>query len=370
MNVGLCLSDPHPQAFGDGSSHRTTSAIHFAGRYRLIDFMLSNMVNSGINTVALVLGTQSQTLLHHIGTGRDWDLSRSSGGIRFFPPYPGGERPFMELHDDQLQRALSFIADSKTDHVLVAECNNIFNIDFRDALAQHRATGADVTAIYAEKPVQDTDRVSSVAFKIDARGKVSEIIPAPRGDEDVNLSLGTYIIKKNVLLRLLASKKASDTVKFAAEVLAPALKSIKMTAWKFGGYSTRITTLETYFRSNMDMLDPERREPLFDNGGKRIYTNSYDSLPTKYGANATVRNSIIPNGCVIEGTVENSVLFRNVVVKAGAVVRNSILLGNTVVGANSELNWIVTDRSVIISENRNLLGYKTYPVYIAREKVV
>ncbi|MDR0469613.1 MAG: glucose-1-phosphate adenylyltransferase subunit GlgD [Peptococcaceae bacterium] len=370
MNLGLCLSDLHPQAMGDGSNHRTASATHFAGHYRLIDFVLSNMVNSGIYTVAIVLGSQYQTLLTHIGAGREWDLSRSSGGVQYFPQYPGGERRYNDVRDEPLQRAVGYIEEAKTDYVVVVDGSFVYNIDFREPLVQHEATGADVTAIYARKPLAEIAQAHAVAFKLERNGRVSEVIHMPPAQEEVNLFLGAYVIKKTALLRLLSRERFCDITKFSCELLGGALKSLKVLSWEYKGYAARISSLQTFFHYNMEMLDPENREPLFDSGGRRIHTKVHDSEPTKYGKDADVRNSIISNGCVIEGTVENCVLFRDVQVKAGAVVRNSVLQRNTVVSENAELNWIVTDKMVIISENRNLLGYKTHPVYIEKGKIV
>jgi glucose-1-phosphate adenylyltransferase len=370
MTIGLCLSDLHPQAFGDGSNHRTASATHFAGHFRLIDFMLSNMVNSGIYTIAIILGSQYQTLLTHIGAGREWDLSRSSGGVQYFPQYPGGERRYNDMRDEPLQRAIGYIDETKTDHVLVVDGSSAYNIDVREPLIQHQATGADVTALYVKKPILEIDQAYAVALKLERNGRISEISHAPPSGETIALSMGAFIVKKNVLLRLLSRERYCDVTKFSCEILAGALKAVKVVGWEYHGYTARIFSLNTFFHYNMEMLDADIREPLFDSDGKRIHTKVQDSEPTKYGKDADVRNSIIANGCVIEGTVENCVIFRNVQIKEGAVVRNSILQRNTVVGANAELNWIVTDKMVIISENRNLLGYKTHPVYIEKGKIV
>ncbi|MCL1848495.1 MAG: sugar phosphate nucleotidyltransferase, partial [Clostridiales bacterium] len=296
INIGLCLADLHPQAYGDGSSHRTASATHFAGHYRLIDFMLSNMVNAGIYSVAVVLGSQYQTLLAHVGAAREWDLARTSGGIQFFPQYPGGERRFNDIRDEPLQRAIVYIEEARTDDVLVVDGSGAYNIDFREPLVQHTASGADVTAIYVKRRVQEIDQPFAVAYRIERNGRVSGISSAPPVGEECDLSLGAYIVKKTVLLRLLSRERACDMTKFSCEILAGAVKSVKVMAWEFDGYAARIGSLQTFFHYNMEMLDPGLREPLFDFDGRRIHTKVHDSEPTKYGREADVRNSIIANG--------------------------------------------------------------------------
>ena len=370
MHVGLCLSDLHPHLYGDGSTSRTAAAVHFGGHYRLIDFTLSNMDNSGIHNVAMVLGSQYQSLINHIGAGRAWDLARSSGGITFFPPYPAGERPFHDIRDEPLQRALVYVERARSNHVLVTDCSSAYNLDFRLPLQQHEASGADVTALYVRQQPLDIDRPHTVAYQLGEEGAITGISANPTIGEEQNISMGAFIVRKDALLRLLANEGSCDVIRFSCSVLAGALKALKVRSWLYEGYYARVSSLETFFHYNMDMLDPRKREPLFNSGGRRINTGVRNSLPTKYGSEAKVRNSIVSNGCLIEGTVENCVIFRDVQVKPGAVVRNSILQRNTLVGSGAELNWIVTDHDVIISAERNLLGHRNHPVYIGIGKVV
>jgi len=370
INIGLCLADLNPQTYGDGSNRRTASAINFAGHYKLVDFMLSNMVNSGIYSIALVLGSQYQSLLNHIGAAREWDLARSSGGIQFFPQYPGRERRSSDIKDEPLQRALGYVDATKTDDVIVVDGSAAYNIDFNEPLALHSATGADVTAIYKKRPILEIEQNHAISYMIDKNGRLNEIIFAPPAGEMINLSIGAYIVKKSVLLRMLARERFCDMSKFSCDILADSLKTLNVMAWEYEGHYARISSLQTFYNFNLDMLDPQIRGSLFYANGRRIHTKVHHSETTKYGKEADVRNSLVSNGCQIEGKVENCVLFRNVKVMEGAVVRNSVLQANTVIGAKAELNCIVTDRRVIITDGRTLLGYKTHPVYIEVGKIV
>lgn len=371
MYVGLCLSDPHPDYANAGSPKRTLSATHFAGRYRLVDFMLSNMVNSGIYSIGIILNSQYQSLISHIGTGKDWDLARKSGGVTFFPPYMTDERQSVNnRHDSPLQRAEEFIAESKAEYIILTECSMIYNMDYRRAIEAHMNSGADVTTIYSQKCVGLDELENTVVYDISDGGRVRGIGKAPYSDDILNVSLGTFIMQKTFFLQLIAGEKNCGMLRFNCELLAGALKRMKVMAHEFKGYSAQIYSVETFFRHNMEMLDIEKRNALFDFEGRRIFTSRRDSLPTKYGKSAAITNSIIADGCQIEGTVINSVIFRNVQIKPGAVVKNCILQENTVVDKNSELNWIITDRSVVVSENRKMIGYSTYPVYIERDRVV
>ena len=365
MYAGLSLSDPHPDQAGDGNSRRTLSAAHFAGRYRLVDFMLSNMVNSKIYTIGMVLNSHYQTLIGHIGMGKEWDLARKTGGVTFFPPYHADERRSVngEL-DGPLRRAAEFIAISKADYIVLADSSVVYNIDYRDAIEAHKSNGADVTAIYSKKQITLGERDNAIVFDI-VDGRVNAA-GFPFSSDVLNVSLGAYIMHKKYFLQLTAGEKNCGMRRFSGTLLAEALDRLNVMAYEFKGYSAQICSIETYFHYNMEMLDVERRNDLFDYEGRRIFTSRRDSLPTKYGKEADIQNSIIAEGCQIDGSVKNSVICRNVKIKPGAVVRNCILQDGAVVEKNAELDWVIADREVLVSENRSMMGYSTYPVYIER----
>jgi len=371
MNAGLCLSDPHPDRASDGSPIRTLSATRFAGRYRLVDFMLSNMVNSGIYTIGMILNSHYQSLISHIGMGKEWDLARKSGGVMFFPPYHADERRGVNSElDGPLQRAVGFLAESKADYVILADSGVIYNMDYRAAIDAHKKNCADVTAIYARKTIDPTERENAIAFKIEEGGRVREIVRSPNSTDMINLSLGAYIMQKRFLVQLTAGEKNCGMLRFSGFLLADALERLNVMAYEFKGYSAHICSIETFFRYNMEMLDIGKRNALFDFEGRRIFTYRKDSLPTKYGKNADIKNSIVADGCQIEGTVINSVVCRNVRIGAGAIVKNCILQDDTLIGDDATLDCVIADRSVVISENRNMVGYKTYPTYIERSRVI
>jgi len=371
MNAGLCLSDPHPDRACDGSPLRTLSATRFAGRYRLVDFMLSNMVNSRIFTIGMILNSHYQSLISHIGMGKEWDLARKSGGVTFFPPYHADERRSVNSElDGPLQRASEFLADSKADYVVLADSSIAYNMDYRTAVEAHKKSCADVTAIYAKKPITPTERDNAVAFDIDDNGRIRSIVKAPHSNSVINVSLGAYIMQKRVFIQLTAGEKNCGMLRFSGVLLADAIERLNIMAYEFKGYSAHICSIETFFAYNMEMLDIEKRNALFGFEGRQIFTNRRDSLPTKYGKHAEIKNSIIADGCQIEGTVINSVVCRNVRIGAEAIVKNCILQDDTLVGNDATLDCVIADRSVVISENRNMVGYRTYPVYIERSRVV
>jgi len=371
MYAGLCLSDPHPDRAGDGSALRTLSAARFACRYRLVDFMLSNMVNSKIYTIGMILNSHYQSLITHIGMGKEWDLARKDGGVMFFPPYHADERRSVNSElDGPLQRASGFLAESKSDYIVLADSSVVYNMDYRPAIDAHKKSGADVTAIYTKKQITLSERDNSIAFNVDESGRITGIDRAVSATDILNISLGAYIMHKRVFIQLTAGEKNCGMLRFSRTLLAEALERLSVMGYEFKGYSAHICSVETFYHYNMEMLDLEKRNALFDFEGRRISTNRRDSLPTKFGKQAEIRNSIVADGCQIDGTVINSVICRNVRIAAGAVVKNSILQDDTVVDKNASLDCIIADRMVIISENRGMMGYRTYPVYIERARVI
>jgi len=371
MYAGLCLSDPHPDRAGDGSKTRTLSASRFAGRYRLVDFMLSNMVNSGIYTIGMILNSNFQSLIGHIGMGKEWDLSRKSGGVTFFPPYLNDERQSVNSElDGPLQRAAEYIAEANAEYIVLADSSVVYNMDYRTAIEAHRKSGADVTAVYTKKHITPGERENAVVFDIDENGYIQIVGRAPYSDEKLNVSLGAYIMRKKYFIQLTASEKNCGMIRFSRVLISGALHRLNVMAYEYCGYSAQICSADTYFHYNMDMLDPEKRDALFDFEGRRIFTNRRDSLPTKYGKSALIRNSIVADGCRIDGTVDSSVICRNVRIAAGAVVKNCILEEGTVIEKDAELDYLITDRGVIVSKNRSMMGYSTCPVYIERSRIV
>jgi len=242
-------------------------------------------------------------------------------------------------------------------------------MDYRHVVEAHINTGADVTAVYAKKIVGSDTTQNTAVFRLSEDNRVTSIRAARATSTHQNVSLGVYVMQKSVFLQLISGEKNCGMLRFSKEVLAGSLRRLQVAAYEYTGYSARICSLETFFRYNMDMLEPEKRKALFQDDGRRIYTSRRDTLPTKYGRNAEISNSIIADGCQIEGTVINSVLCRNVRVGPGAVVKNCIIQGGTI-EKDAELEWIVADRDVFVSEGRRLISTNTYPVYVGREQTI
>ena len=366
--LGIIFSDIHEWEIGELDRHRTAASLPFGGRYRLIDFVLSHMVNSGIYDIGLITKTNYQSLMNHIGSGKDWDLSRKNGGIMIYPPYSGGESEGLYTGRlDALKRVLKFLKSSNHDYVVMTDCDMLCNIDYRDVIDYHIESGADITAVYAEEKLNKARSVHSILYQVSESGRVVDVSLYPEVDGTFLTSLNTWVMSKEYLLKLVADSQSHGLTKFSRDILATNCSHIKIMGYHYQGYRGHIESLESYLECNLDMLDLQKRNALFC---RPIYTNVRDTKPTRYGNSAHVKNSLIADGCTIEGTVENSVIFRGVHIGKQCVVKNSILMQDTQVGEHANLDWIITDRGVVIRENRLLSAFHSCPFYIEKEKVV
>lgn len=348
--------------------HRTTASLPFGGRYRLIDFTLSNLVNSGITRIGIIARSNYSSLMDHIRMGRDWDLNRKNSGIAVFPPFVlNTSREVYKGKIEAIYTILDYIQKAPEDYIVISNCNIAANIQFGDILKKHIETDADVTVLCHKGVVNSSRRV---VLKKDESGKIEDMffVETP-GLEDRLISLNIYLVKKDLLIGYIENAYSRGYVDLEKDVLFKELQNGKLYAYELNGYAAIVDDVKTYYNESMKLLDFDTREQLFDTESK-IYTKVKDSIPTVYGEKCVVTNSLIADGCVINGTVENSILFRNVKIKEGAVVRDSIIMEDGIVMENSTLAYAITDKKVTIRENRQISGFSTYPIVIVKNKVV
>ena len=370
--AGLIFANIHDQSIPELTRVRSMASVPFGCRYRLIDFTLSNMVNSGINRIGLITHHNYQSLLDHIGTGKDWDLARRSGGIKLIPPYitayDQGTRIKSPSHRlEALFGAKDFIARCNEDYFVLSDCDIICNIDLSEVIEAHAATKADITFVTKRMDAAAmhlAEQVSIIAA--DENGKVTDFTRAQPTEGMVNLYTNIMVVSREYLLTILANAAAHGHRSFFADVIVPSLGTANFRAYEYDGWYAYIGSLEGYFASSMDMLTQEAREGLFAVKNRPVLTKVRNSAPTKYKEGADVKNSFIADGCVIEGTVENSILFRGVKVGKGTVVKNSILMQDTYTGSDVTLNCVITDKDVTIRDGRHLSGHETMPFYVGK----
>lgn len=375
--AGLIFSNIHDASIPELTKPRTMASIPFGGRYRLIDFALSNMVNSDITTVGLITHNNYQSLLDHIGTGKDWDLARRSGGIRILPPFiTSATRGGDKLYTTRLEALVgvkNFVENCGADHIIISDCNMICNIDFSDALDNHIANNADITVITKLVDTRELKFPLDQYIRIvdfNEKGEIVDYSAYDRQVGELHINTNMMIVKRAYLLDLINEAEARGYDSFSRDVIIRNLGKHRFFAFEYDGYFNYIDSMQKYFFCNMKMLDSQKRRLVFHVKNRPVYTKVRNSAPTRYTESAKVTNSIIADGCVIEGVVENSILFRGVKVGKGTVVKNCILMQDTYTGEDVYLNCVVTDKDVTIKNGKMLSGHETLPFYIGKGTTV
>ena len=363
--LGLVFANMHDTTLGDMTKNRTMGSVMFGGRYRLIDFPLSNMVNSGISEVGVITKSNYQSRLDHLGSAREWDLARKKGGLYILPPFGNVESTLYRGRIEALYGAMSFIKHSRAKYVVLSDCDVVTNIDYKPIVAAHIESGADITAVAHTGVYSSDDIKTSTVFNVDADKNVTSVLINPDISGTCTTSLNVFVMSMDFLIETVNDAMARGNVSFERNILQEKCRELKIKIYEYDNYFSKLNSPESYFKSNMALLEPENARKLFV-PKRSIYTKVSDNAPVKYDLDSKVSNSLIADGCIIEGEVENSVLFRGVKVGKGAKVKNCILMQGTVVGDNAELNYLITDKNVSICENHILTSSPQYPMYVGK----
>lgn len=367
--LGLILADRHDVSLGSLTDQRTIGAVHFGGRYRLIDFALSNMVGSGIYDVGLITQSNYRSLLEHISSGRPWDLARKNGGLTILPPFVGEAKDTATRGTiDVLFSALGFLEKYDRKYVVLTTADMVGNLDYQDLVKNHIETGADITVCCKDADAHLLDK-GAVTFVTDKSGRVTEAIRGSYGSPTGTQFLGVSVIERQLLIDLIKDMHGKSKLSFVRHILQEGSKQLHIQCCRQNGYLVKINSLDSYYEASMELLKYPVRQEIFRRA-KPVLTKVRDEVPAKYGINARVVNSIVADGAIIEGTIENSVIFRGVRVAKGAVVKDSILMQGSTIGEGASLSYIIADRDCMVSPGRMLCGYHSYPMVIAKESKV
>jgi glucose-1-phosphate adenylyltransferase len=373
--LGIIFPNSYDEYVPDLVTERLMASIPFAGRYRMVDFILSSMVNCGIDNVSIVVRKNYHSLMDHLGSGREWDLTRKNGGLSIYPPYAEKTATVYTGRIEALQSLLGFLKRQKEEYVVMADANIAVNFDFNDMMEKHIASGADVTVAYKQEEIPDAMlRAEGIAkglyytLKVEEDGRVTDILVNPKDAGTQNLSMTIYVLKRELLVDLIEAAYVNGYMYFERDVLLRGLDRLTVYGYEFGGYTARITGLHSYFDENMKLLDEANLDALFS--PNPIYTKIRDDNPTRYIPGASAKNIMAADGCIIEGEVENSVLFRGVRIGKGAKVKNCVLMQDTVVEAGAKMEYVITDKQVTITEGKEMKGTDTYPMFVAKNKTV
>lgn len=363
--LGIVFANAHDDMLGDLTKNRSMASVPFGGRYRIIDFMLSNFANAGISHVGLITKTNYLSLTNHLSNGKPWDLDRKNGGLCILPPYITGAAQYYTRRLEMLNSVMEFLTSCDEEYVILGDSDVITNIDVRALYKFHKKTQADISVACAKgKKPKGHNNITD--FILDDTGLVKGVSFAE--SDDCYYSLDIIIIRRELLLNLVNEGIMCGQVSLSHGIFERKYNELKIYAFIHEGFSAVMDSIHSYFEANMALLNCDVRQDLF-NRSRPVFTKSRDDMPVKYGLKSDVSNSLIADGCVIKGIVKNSILFRGVKVEEGAVVENCVLMDDTKIGKNSKIINVISDRQVEITSDKTLDGM-AIGYYIDKNKII
>lgn len=373
--MGILFPNSYDSLVPELVSERLMASIPFASRYRLVDFMLSSMVNCGIDNISLIVKRNYHSLMDHLGAGREWDLTRKNGGLNIIPPYAQKSVNVYNGRVEAIASILDYLKRQKEKYVIMADTNIAVNFDFSAFLQKHIDSGADITIADTREEVPKalldidvTKKDLYYTLDIGDDDKVKRIVVNDKEKGEQNVSMNIYVMERQMLMDQIREAYVNGLIYFERDIVSPQINRLDVRAYQHTGYFARILDIKSYFEENMKLLKEENVSALFSPG--TIYTKIRDDNPTRYAAGSHVRNVMAADGCVIEGEVENSILFRGVKIGKGAKVRNCVLMQDTVIETGATVEHTITDKNVTISAYKELKGTESFPVYVEKRKTV
>jgi len=324
-------------------------AVPFGGKYRIIDFPLSNCVNSGIDTVGVLTQYQPLVLNDYIGNGLPWDLDRAQGGVKILPPYQGKNgADWYKGTANAIYQNMAFIDRYDPDYVIILSGDHIYKMDYAKMIDYHKKMNADATIAVIDVPIEEASRFGIMS--VDENGKIFKFSEKPKNPDSTKASMGIYVFSKDVLFRYLNADAEDENSSndFGKNIIPSMLANGEtMVAYPFSGYWKDVGTISSLWEANMDLLG-DMPELSISNEEWRIYSRHDAHAPQYVGVDAVIDNSSITEGCQINGTVRNSVLGAGVKVMSGAVVEDAVIMENVVIGENSTIRYSIIDENVVI----------------------
>ena len=365
--LGIIFPNSYDSLVPELVDERLMASIPFGGRYRMVDFVLSSMVNCGIDNISVLVRNNYHSLMDHLGAGREWDLTRKNGGLNIYPPYSEKNVKVYSGRVDALASGMDMLKDQKEKYVVMTDANIAVNFDFKALMKAHAESGADVTMVYAKQEIpaglMKVNDATNLYFTLKMDGsRVNKIYINSKEEGEQNLSMNIYVLERELLMDLINTAFVRGYKFFERDILAAKTDKLNIQGYEFKGYSARITDMKSYFEENIKLLKDENLDGLFS--GNPIYTKVRDDNPTRYIVGSKAKNVLVADGCVIEGEVENCVLFRGVKIAKGAKVKNCVLMQDTVVGEGANLEYVITDKNVTISAGKELRGTDSFQVFV------
>lgn len=372
--LGVIFPNSYDGLIPELVKERLMASVPFASRYRLVDFVVSSMARAGIDNISLIARENYLSLMDHLGSGREWDLARKNGGLNILPPYAQKEIKVYNGRVEALESIKSFLVSQREKYVVMSDSNVVANLNYGEIIAAHKKSGADVTVVYRKQEIPENFKKPlgtnhDLYYTLDVEGnRVTQLFVNSKREGEVNFSMNVYVIDRELLIRLVDEAYVLGFTCFERDVLAPQIDMLDVQGYCYDGYVAFIHDMKSYFDENMRLLEADNLDALFGPGP--VWTKIRDDNPTRYIKGAKVSNIMAADGCVIEGEVENSVLFRGVKVAKGAKVKNCVLMQDTVVGEGANLEYVITDKDVTITSGKSLVGTDSFQVFVSKKQTV
>lgn len=366
---GIIFSNIYDDALGDLTANRTVASLPFGGRYRQIDYVLSNMVNSGITSVGVITKYNYESLMDHLGSCEEWDLNRKTGGLFIIPPFASGKSEVYHGKLEALHTALNFLNTQKSEYIVLSDTITICNIDYQEVLARHIASGDGITAVVSTQ--KESGINYPIVFEANNDSCAKTINVNCEAKDNSLVGLGMFIMKREALIEVVTECVSAGHYHFEKDFLQKFFNENKISVnlYKFEGVVLRNRNIAAYLQNNIKLIDEEVHKGLYKSSAP-IYTKVRDEIPTYYGEDSVVDECIIADGCKIYGELKNSILFRDVTIEEGAQVIGSVVMQGSKIKKGAHIENAIIDKNVIVTEGARLLGAKTSPVIIKKGETI
>ena len=370
MNVmGIIFTND--ASLGELTNKRTMASLPFGGRYRQVDFALSNLAAAGIRHIGIVSRHNYQSLMNHVGAGEEWGLELEEGGMEFLTPYAMSTTDIYRGKLDALHSVMDFLTfGHEDDYVIMIDSAILSNIDLNDVLESHIASGKDITVV-TKTGIANGKKQLDLALKLDKKGEVTDIAVDYVAPAEYLASMDIFMLSKKWLMEQVKEHIARNLFHMDRDLVLGLWQknAVSINVYQFPGIVMYNESVEEYFRNSLALIDKEVRHDLFFYNHP-VFTRVRDRVPSYYGENCNVENCVLADGCILEGDVKESILFRNVTVCEGAQVENCVIMNDTVVGEGAELKYVILDKDVTVREGAKLYGTPTSPIIIKRGEIV
>ena len=372
MNVtGIIFTND--ATMGELTNKRTSGSIPFGGRYRQIDWALSNMTCAGIRHIGLISRHSYQSLMHHIGDGEEWGLELEEGGLEFLTPYSTATNYLYRGKLEAICNAMDFLEysdDDGDDLVVLSDSAILANVDLSAVIRSHVESGKHITVV-TKAGIANGEKKLDLAIKLDENGEVADMVVDFAASEDYVASMDIFVLSKTRLIKWVKEMVARDKYHMDRDLVMGGWRrgQLGINVYQFAGTALYNESVEEYFANSLSLIDKDTRHDIF-NGNHPVYTKVRDRVPTYYGEECEIENCIVADGCILEGEVEDSVLFRQVTVEAGAEVEHCIIMNDCIIGKGAELKYVILDKDVTVTPGAKVCGTKHHPIVIKKGDTV